>query len=57
MKDKLIIEAISLIIFLLIATVVFIYLSKRGPKAQADSEQDAHLKRLFGPAWKAAKDL
>jgi hypothetical protein len=57
MKEKLLIELATFLVFILISVIVWRYVSKNMMYTQTEAEEEAHLKRLFGEAWREAKDL
>jgi len=56
MKEKLVIELIMLALSAIVCILVWKYMQTHM-YTTTEAEEDAHLKRLFGDAWKEAKDL
>jgi hypothetical protein len=50
---EIIILGVTVVVFLLL----WPYLNRRGVEEAVDHDEEMHLKRLFGPAWKEARDL
>jgi protein-S-isoprenylcysteine O-methyltransferase Ste14 len=51
------IELIFALLTLVASAFVLLYVSKHAMYSQTEAEEEAHLKRLFGDAWREAKDL
>jgi hypothetical protein len=56
-KQKIVIEIVMLVITCIAMIGVYWFVTKKMGYSQTEAEEDAHLKRLFGEAWKEAKDL
>lgn len=55
--QKLVIEAAVTIVVFVIMLLAWKHFAKKFMYTQTEAEEEAHLKRLFGDAWKEAKDL
>jgi hypothetical protein len=56
-RDNLIVEILVSILIIGLTVVVYLYMNKHMRYTQSEAEEEANLKRLFGEAWKEAKDL
>lgn len=54
---KLLYEIIASMIVVIFSVLAYLYVSKHMMYSQTEREEEAHLKRLFGDAWREAKDL
>jgi hypothetical protein len=56
-KEKLVIEIITLLVLLAVMGLCWKYFCKRFMYTQSEAEEEQHLRRLFGDAWRQARDL
>jgi uncharacterized membrane protein len=57
LKEKLVAEIVTFLILIAIALIVWKYVTPKFMYSQTEAEEEAHLKRLFGDAWREARDL
>jgi hypothetical protein len=57
LKEKLVVEILMFLVMIAIFLIVWKFIAPKFMYSQSVADEEAHLKRLFGDAWREARDL